>query len=99
MRERALIIRATTPPGTTPEGTTAANATPPVFYFYDDYSTAPSGAPAWPGTPSKGRLIGVTYGTGSDGTYYKYDTTGRVATNHQRMGTSNYATTSLQDKK
>ena len=53
----------------------------------------PSGAPSWPGTPSKGRLIGVTYGTGSEGTYYKYDAAGRIATNHQRQGTANYATT------
>ena len=79
--------------GITPEGTTAANATPPVFYFCDDYSTLPSGAPAWSGTPSKGRLIGVTYGSGSEGTYYKYDAAGRIVTNHQRQGTSNYATT------
>jgi RHS repeat-associated protein len=78
--------------GTTPEGTAAANLTPPVNYFYDDYSTAPSGAPTWPGTPSKGRLIGVTYGSGSEGTYYKYDAAGRIVTNHQRIGTSNYAT-------
>src|SRR5262249_48208974 len=78
--------------GTTPEGTAAANATPSVNYFYDDYSTLPSGAPSWPGTPSKGRLTGVTYGPGSEGTYYKYDAAGRIVTNHQRMGTSNYAT-------
>jgi RHS repeat-associated protein len=78
--------------GLTPAGTAAANVTPPVFYFYDDYSTLPSGAPAWPGTPSKGRMTGVTYGTGSEGTYYKYDAAGRIATNHQRQGTSNYAT-------
>jgi RHS repeat-associated protein len=78
--------------GTTSEGIAAANATPPVNYFYDDYSALPSGAPSWPGTPSKGRLIGVTYGPGSEGTYYKYDAAGRIVTNHQRMGTSNYAT-------
>jgi RHS repeat-associated protein len=78
--------------GLTSEGTAAANATPPVNYFYDDCSGLPSGAPCWPGTPSKGRLIGVTYGPGSEGTYYKYDAAGRIVTNHQRMGTSNYAT-------
>src|SRR5262245_53256143 len=78
--------------GLTPEGTAVANATPPVNFFYDDYSGLPSGAPAWPGTPSKGRLVGVTYGPGSEGTYYKYDAAGRIVTNHQRMGTSNYAT-------
>src|SRR5262245_34221565 len=79
--------------GTTPEGTAVANLTPPLFSFYDDYSGLPSGAPAWPGTPSKGRLIGVTYGSGSEGTYYKYDNAGRIAVNNQRQGTSNYATT------
>jgi RHS repeat-associated protein len=79
--------------GTTPEGIAAANATPPVTYFYDDYSVLPSGAPRWPGTPSKGRLIGVIYGTGSEGTYYKYDAGGRIVINHQRQGIKDYATT------
>jgi RHS repeat-associated protein len=79
--------------GTTSEGTAAASLTPPVFYFYDDYSTLPSGAPSWPGTPSKGRLTGITYGTGSEGTYYKYDVAGRIVTNHQRQGIKDYATT------
>jgi RHS repeat-associated protein len=78
--------------GITSEGTVVANATPPVFYFCDDYSTLPTGAPQWPGTPSKGRLIGVTYGGGSEGTYYKYDNLGRIATSNQRQGTANYAT-------
>jgi RHS repeat-associated protein len=78
--------------GTTQEGTESANLTKPVFQFYDDYSTLPSGAPSWPDTPSKGRLIGVTYGTGSDGTYHQYDDAGRIVTNHQRMGSSNYVT-------
>lgn len=79
--------------GTTPAGIAAANATPQVNLFYDGYSGMPSGAPSWPGTPSKGRLTGVTYGTGSDGTYYKYDAAGRIVTNHQRQGIKNYATT------
>jgi len=79
--------------GITSEGTAAANLTPPVNYFYDDYSALPSGAPRWTGTPSKGRLTGVTYGPGSEGTYYKYDAAGRIVTNHQRQGTSNYVTT------
>src|SRR5262249_31779796 len=79
--------------GTTTEGTAAANATLPVNYFYDGYTGMPSGAPSWTGTPSKGRLTGVTYGPGSEGTYYKYDAAGRIETNHQRQGTSNYVTT------
>jgi RHS repeat-associated protein len=78
--------------GTTDEGRAAANATQPVFFYYDNYSTLPSGAPTWPGTPSKGRLTGVTYGTGSEGTYRQYDARGRIVTNHQRMGTANYVT-------
>jgi RHS repeat-associated protein len=78
--------------GSTPGGRAAADLTFPVKYFYDDYSKLPIGAPTWPGTPSKGMLIGVTYGTGSDGTYYKYDALSRIVTNHQRMGTSNYST-------
>jgi RHS repeat-associated protein len=79
--------------GTTPAGTAAANATPQVNHFYDGYSGMPTGAPSWPGTPSKGRLTGVTYGTGADGTYYKYDIAGRIVTNHQRQGIKDYATT------
>jgi len=78
--------------GLNSEGTAAANVTPPVNYFYDNYSALRPGSPSWPGTPSKGRLIGVTYGTGSDGTYYKYDAAARIVTNHQRQGTTNYVT-------
>jgi RHS repeat-associated protein len=78
--------------GTTDEGRAAVNLTKPVFYFYDDDSTLPEGAPSWPSTPSKGRLIGVAYGTGSDGTYHQYDVAGRIVTNHQRMGSANYVT-------
>jgi RHS repeat-associated protein len=78
--------------GLNQEGTDAANATPQVKYFYDSYSGLPSGAPTWSGAPSKGRLVGVTYGSGSEGTYYKYDAAGRVVTNLQRQGTSNYIT-------
>jgi len=78
--------------GTTPEGTAAASLTPQVNYFYDVYTGMPSGAPSWTGTPSKGRLTGVTYGPGSEGTYYKYDAAGRIVTNHQRQGTSPYVT-------
>jgi len=79
--------------GTTSEATAVANLTPAVNYFYDTYTGLPSGAPSWSGTPSKGKLVGVTYGPGSEGTYYKYDAAGRIVTNHQRMGTSNYVTT------
>src|SRR5262249_33467858 len=79
--------------GTNSEGTAVANLTPAVNYFYDTYTGLPTGAPSWSGTPSKRRLVGVTYGTGSEGTYYKYDAAGRVVANHQRMGTSNYVTT------
>ncbi len=86
-------VRTKTYSGTTPEGMAAANLTPPVNYFYDAYAGLPSGAPSFSGTPSKGRLVGVTYGSGSEGTYYKYDAAGRILTNHQRQGSSNYATT------
>ena len=78
--------------GTPGAAAAVANATPPMNYFYDDYTGLPSGAPSFPSTPSKGRLIGATYGTGAEGTYYKYDAAGRIATNHQRQGTSNFAT-------
>src|SRR5262249_26581962 len=49
-------VRSKSYSGLTAEGTAVANLTPPVNYFYDDYSGMPSGAPSWPGTPSKGRL-------------------------------------------
>jgi RHS repeat-associated protein len=78
--------------GTAPEGTAAASVTPSVSYFYDNYSILPTGAPNWSGTPSKGKLIGVTYGGDSDGTYYQYDAVGGITTNLQRMGTANYVT-------
>ena len=85
-------VRSRTYSGTTPEGTAVANATPQVNYFYDGYTGLPSGAPTFPGTPSKGRMVGITYGSGSAGTYYKYDDAGRVVTNHQRIGNANYVT-------
>ncbi len=95
-------MRTTTYSATTPEGELVANATPPVSYFYDDYSTLPGGGPTWPtwscggqtlpNNPVKGRVIGVTYGTGSDGTYYRYDAAGRIIGNLQRMGTPNFVT-------
>jgi subtilisin len=84
--------------GLTDEGTAAANVTSTAQFFYDDYTVLPVGAPRWPGTPSKGRLIGVTYGNGSEGTYYKYDALGRIVINHQRQGTLNYATSYVYNR-
>lgn len=73
---------------------TASSITPPVYYYYDDYSLLPAGTPALSGGATKGKLLGVRHGsTGTDGTYYKYDQVGRIITNHQRTGAANNATT------
>lgn len=83
--------------GISSEATTIASNTPIVNYYYDDYSTLPSGAPVLSGGALKGRLVGVTYGSGTNGTYYKYDSVGRLDTSHQRIGAGNYATSYFYD--
>jgi YD repeat-containing protein len=78
--------------GDTPGATAIANATPSVNYFYDNYSTLPGGAPTISGGRPVGRLIGVTYGGGSQGAYYKYDAVGRISASYQRQDATNYQT-------
>lgn len=77
----------------TPDATTAVSATSAVNYYYDDYSKLPSGAPSLAGGTPKGRLIGATYGGGAQGTYYQYDTIGRIAKSQQLVGAGSYPTT------
>src|ERR1051326_3449487 len=51
--------------------------TPPVNYYYDNASL-PSGAPSFTRGYATGRLVGVTYGSGSsNGSYRGYDELGR----------------------
>ncbi len=64
--------------------------TPTVSYFYDSQSL-PSGAPTFSRGYSTGRLVAVTYGSGSSaGTYRGYDQLGRVVTQYQRTDSVNY---------
>lgn len=63
--------------------------TPTVNYFYDA-QTMPSGAPSFDRGFSTGRLVAVTYGGGSEGTYRGYDQMGRVIRQYQRTNAVNY---------
>ena len=67
-------------------------ATPPVNYYYDNVSL-PSGAPSFTRGYSTGRLVGVTYGSGSsNGSYRGYDELGRVVRQYQQTDGVNYLT-------
>jgi RHS repeat-associated protein len=64
--------------------------TPPVNYYYDNASL-PSGAPSFTRGYSTGRLVGVTYGSGSsNGSYRGYDELGRVVRQYQQTDGVNY---------
>lgn len=63
--------------------------TPAVNYFYDA-QTLPAGAPGFDRGYSTGRLVGVTYGGTSEGTYRGYDQMGRVVRQYQRTDSVNY---------
>jgi RHS repeat-associated protein len=64
--------------------------TPTVSYFYDS-QTLPSGAPSFDRGSSTGRLVAVTYGSGSSaGTYRGYDAMGRVIRQYQQTDSVNY---------
>lgn len=63
-----------------------------VSYFYDA-QTLPGSAPTFSRGYSTGRLVAVTYGSGSsEGTYRGYDQMGRVVTQYQRTDSINYLT-------
>jgi len=63
--------------------------TPTVSYFYDGQSL-PSGAPSYDRGSSTGRLVAVTYGGASAGTYRGYDAMGRVIRQYQQTDSVNY---------
>jgi RHS repeat-associated protein len=64
--------------------------TPTINYFYDT-QTLPSGAPTFDRGYATGRLVAVTYGSGSStGGYRGYDQMGRVVRQYQRTGSVNY---------
>ena len=65
-------------------------ATDEVYFFYDAQAL-PAGAPTFVRGSSTGRLVGVTYGTGSSaGTYRGYDAVGQVVRQYQRTDSVNY---------
>ncbi len=63
--------------------------TPTVNYFYDTQSL-PGGAPSSDRGYSIGRLVAITYGSGSEGTYGGYDQKGRIVRQYQRTDSVNY---------
>lgn len=63
--------------------------TPAVNYFYDA-QTLPVGAPAFDRGFATGRLVAVTYGGTSAGTYRGYDQMGQVVRQYQRTDSVNY---------
>jgi RHS repeat-associated protein len=72
--------------GSLPSGVAATDE---VAYFYDS-QTLPSGAPSYTHGSSVGRLLAVTYGGGSAGTYRGYDGLGRVVRQYQQTDSVNY---------
>jgi RHS repeat-associated protein len=60
-----------------------------VNYWYDSQSL-PSGAPSYTKGYSAGRIIGVTYGGGAEGTYRGYDAVGRILRQYQRLDSTDY---------
>jgi RHS repeat-associated protein len=64
-------------------------STPAVSYRYDN-QTLPGGAPTFTRGSSIGRLVAVTYGTGSAGSYQGYDQLGRVNVSYQQTDSINY---------
>lgn len=63
--------------------------TPSVNYYYDAQSL-PGGAPSFDRGFATGRLVAVTYGGASAGTYRGYDQMGRVVRQYQRTDSVNY---------
>jgi len=91
-------VKSNTYSGTTGEGINAANATPPVYFKYDNQSF-PSGPPGPPPSFNRGfatgRLVSVTYGvpTATAGSYFGYDELGRIVRKTQQINGNNYAIT------
>ena len=66
------------------------NPQTPTVNFYYDAQTLPSGAPSYDRGFATGRLVAVTYGGTSAGTYVGYDQLGRVVRQYQRTDSVNY---------
>lgn len=67
----------------------AASAEVKLYY---DSAPLPSGAPTLDRGYATGRLVAVTYGAGSSGTYRGYDAMGRVVRQYQQTDSVNYLT-------
>ncbi|HEX6046786.1 MAG TPA: RHS repeat-associated core domain-containing protein [Pyrinomonadaceae bacterium] len=67
-----------------------SDSTPTAHYYYDSQSL-PSGAPTYTQSNTTGRLLAATYGTSATGTYFAYDTMGRVVTQKQVTGSTTYS--------
>src|SRR5581483_125535 len=71
-------------------GKSYSDGTPSVAYVYD-YNSLPSGAPSgFDRGYGQGKLIAVTYGGGSAGSYYGYDALGRALRRTQQTDSTNY---------
>ncbi len=68
---------------------TYSDGTPRVDYFYDAQSL-PAGAPTFDRGQATGRLVAVTYGGGSSGTYRGFDARGLVVRQYQQTDSVNY---------
>ena len=60
-----------------------------VNYYYDS-QTLPTGAPSYSRGYSTGKLVAVTFGGGSEGTYRAYDALGRIPLQYQRTNSTNH---------
>lgn len=69
-----------------------SDSTPDARYYYDS-QTLPSGAPSYSHGYANGRVIAMTYGSSSSttGTYYGYDSRGRVNVQKQVTGANTYS--------
>lgn len=69
-----------------------SDSTPDARYYYDS-QTLPSGAPSYTKGSSNGRLIAMLYGNSSSttGTYFGYDSVGRVNVQKQVTGSNTYS--------
>lgn len=69
-----------------------SDSTPDARYYYDS-QTLPSGAPSYDRGYGNGRLIAMTYGSSSSiaGTYFGYDSRGRVNVQKQVTGANTYS--------
>ncbi len=69
---------------------TYSDSTATGHYYYDS-QTLPAGAPSYTHGSATGRLIAMTYGNGATGTYFGYDSMGRVNIQKQVTGSVTYS--------